>query len=139
MRTLEVIELIRKGNLSAEEHTHKVLEEAKTVNKDYHYFNTICDDVAIRRAKELDQQIKKGKKTGKLLGIPISVKDAICVKGVESTAGSRILEGYVPPFNATAVQHCLDEGAVIIGKMAQDEFGFGGFSVNVGIGHRIPL
>jgi len=138
MRTLEVIELIRKGNLSVEEHTHKVLEEAKTVNKEYHYFNVIAEEQALVRAKELDAQIKKGKKTGKLLGIPISVKDAICVKGVESTAGSRILEGYIPPFNATAVQRCLDEGAVVIGKTAQDEFGFGGFSVNVGVGFQVP-
>lgn len=138
MNVREFIESARNGSASIEENTHKVLEEATKVNKEYHYFNTICSDVAIKRAKGLDQQIKKGKKTGKLLGVPISVKDAICVRGVESTAGSRILEGYIPPFNATVVQRCLDEGAVVIGKTAQDEFGFGGFSVNVGIGHAIP-
>lgn len=138
MNVKEFLESARNGSVSVEENTHKVLEEAAKVNKEYHYFNTICNDAAIKRAKELDQQIKKGKKTGKLLGLPISVKDAICVQGVESTAGSRILEGYIPPFNATAVQRCLDEGAVIIGKTAQDEFGFGSFAVNVGVGHMIP-
>ncbi|MBI4149770.1 Asp-tRNA(Asn)/Glu-tRNA(Gln) amidotransferase subunit GatA [Candidatus Woesearchaeota archaeon] len=138
MRTLEVVELIRKGNLSIEESTHKVIEEVKKLTSEYNYFNTIAADTAIKRAKELDAQIKKGKKSGKLLGIPISVKDSICVKGMESTGGSRILEGYIPPFNATAVQRCLDEGAIVIGKTSQDEFGFGGFSVNVGVGYKVP-
>jgi aspartyl-tRNA(Asn)/glutamyl-tRNA(Gln) amidotransferase subunit A len=141
MRTTQVIELIRKGSLTAEESTHKVLDEAKKIDKEYHYFNTIAEEQAIARAKELDARIKKGKgnASGKLLGLPISVKDSICVKGVESTGGSRILEGYIPPFNATAVQRCLDAGAIAIGKMAQDEFGFGGFSVNVGVGFKVPL
>ena len=62
-----------------------------------------------------------------LYGLPISVKDCICVKDVESCAGSGILKGYVPPFNATAVQRMMDEGGNIIGKTNQDEFGFGTF------------
>lgn len=79
------------------------------------------------------------KKEGKLKGVKVSVKDCICVKGMESTAGSAILKGYKPLFNATAVQKVLDEGALIIGKTAQDAFGFGSFSINVGKGFEIPL
>ena len=60
----------------------------------------------------------------------ISAKDAICVKGVESTAGSAILKGYKPLFNATVIKRAIDQGAIIIGKTAQDEFGFGSFNVN---------
>jgi len=68
----------------------------------------------------------------------VSVKDCICVEGMESSAGSAILKGYKPLFNATAVQKILDVGATIVGKTAQDEFGFGSFNVNVGKGFPIP-
>jgi len=65
-----------------------------------------------------------------LAGIAVSVKDNICTKGMRSTAGSKILDSYVPPFDATVVEKCRKEGAFIIGKTAQDEFGFGTFSTN---------
>ena len=76
---------------------------------------------------------------GRLAGLPVSIKDNICVKGIESRAGSKILEDYHPSFNATAVQKVIDEGGIIIGKTAQDAFGFGSFSVNVGLGMDVPL
>ena len=71
--------------------------------------------------------------------MPIAVKDSIIVRDVESTAGSRILKGYKPLFTATAVQRAVDEGAIVIGKTAQDEFGFGAFSTNVGLGCKAQL
>jgi len=131
---------VQHGAIDILEHTHKVLEECKTINSEYHYLNTISDDLALRQAEQLKKQIASGKSNKKrLLGVAISVKDGICVKGVESAAGSRILKGYKPPFNATCVQKCIDEGAIIIGKTAQDEFGFGAFSTNVGLDYAIPL
>ena len=139
MNTLEFIENVRKGKISVEENTRKVLEEAEKINKEYNYFNTISKELAIQQAKEIDKKIKSGKAKGMLLGLPISVKDCITAKDVESTAGSKILKGYYPTFNATVVQRCIDEGAIIIGKTSQDEFGFGSFSVNVGVGFRTPL
>ncbi|MFH1456365.1 MAG: amidase family protein [archaeon] len=117
------------------EQTHGYIKEAKQLNKKYNYFNTICEDFALEQARKLDKH--KGKK-GKLHGIAVTLKDAICVKGVESSAGSKILKGYKPPFNSTVAQRLIDEGAIIIGKTAQDEFGFGSFSTNVGIGFKIP-
>ena len=77
---------------------------------------------------------EKNQKNGSLSGIAISVKDNICVKGVQSAAGSRILEGYKPPFDATAVSRVREAGGIIIGKTNQDEFGFGTFSTNSGFG-----
>jgi aspartyl-tRNA(Asn)/glutamyl-tRNA(Gln) amidotransferase subunit A len=79
---------------------------------------------------------KAGPKQGVLSGIAISVKDNICVKGVQSAAGSRILEGYEPPFDATAVARAREAGGVIIGKTNQDEFGFGTFCTNSG--YKVP-
>lgn len=97
------------------------------INKEFNFFNVVCDD--------LEKQQKNADKKGKLYGLPVSVKDCICVKDVESRAGSRILEGYKPVFSATVVQRLIDEGAIIIGKTSQDEFGFGSFSVNT---YNIP-
>jgi len=99
-------------------------EELKTLNEEYQCFNTI--------------QEKKGAEDGELKDYKISVKDCICVEGMESTAGSKILKGYKPLFNATAVQKLLDAGATIIGKTSQDEFGFGSFAQNVGIDLKPP-
>src|SRR3989344_6965344 len=85
----------------------------------------------------LEKEIKRGRK-GKLLGVPISVKDCLCVRGMESRAGSKILSGYKPVFDATAVAKARAQGAIILGKTVQDEFGFGTFSTNVTAG-KIPL
>lgn len=119
------VESVQRREGDVVEHTYKVLEQANKINKTYNYFNVISEELAIKQA----EAVKKNP-TGKLAGLPVSVKDCICVKDVESAAGSRILKGYKPIFNATVVQKLVDEGAIIIGKTSQDEFGFGGFSVN---------
>ncbi len=93
-----------------------VIEEAKMLDKKFNFFITIAKD------------IKFGK--GKLAGEPVGVKDNICTKGIQSTAGSAILKGYVPPFDATVIAKMKQAGAAVIGKTAMDEFGFGTFSVN---------
>ncbi|HLC85865.1 MAG TPA: amidase family protein [Candidatus Nanoarchaeia archaeon] len=134
MSVSEFLRKVKNKEIDIVEHTYKVLEECKKINKEYNYFNTISEELAINMAK-----LVKKNPSGRLAGLPISVKDSICVKDVESTAGSRILKGYYPLFNATAVQRVIDEGAVIIGKTSQDEFGFGGFCTNVGIDFKIPL
>ncbi len=130
----EFAEKVRSGKADPVSHTKKVLDELKKTDMDYHYFNLISEELALEQAERVREN-----PAGKLAGVPVSAKDCILVKGIESTAGSRILEGYKPLFNATAVQKCIDEGAIIIGKTAQDEFGFGGFSANTGQGFRTPL
>ncbi|RME77356.1 Asp-tRNA(Asn)/Glu-tRNA(Gln) amidotransferase subunit GatA [Candidatus Woesearchaeota archaeon] len=83
-------------------------------------------------------QEMKPTQDGPLSGVTISLKDAICAKGMETTASSRILKGYKPLINATVVEKVLAAGATIIGKTIQDEFGFGGFCVNTGLDVPIP-
>ncbi len=102
-----------------------IYEQINQINNEYHYFNELCNI--------------QTKKTGKLKDYVVSVKDALCVKGVETKGGSAILDGYKPLFNATVVERLLGEGATIIGKTAQDAFGFGSFSINVGNNMQIPL
>ena len=137
----EFIEKIKNNEIDIVEHTHKVINDCKKINKEYNYFNTISEDLALQQAKELHKKLIKNDKViknMKLLGVAVSVKDAICVKNVESTAGSKILKGYKPLFDATVIKKIKDAGGIIIGKTSQDEFGFGSFNVNVGLGFKIP-
>lgn len=139
MKIKQFINKIKNNEIDIVEHTHNVIKECKKINKEYNYFNIISEDLALEQANNIKNLIKSGKiKNKKLLGVAVSIKDAICVKNVESTAGSRILKGYKPLFNATVVEKAIDEGAIIIGKTAQDEFGFGSFSVNVGLDFKVP-
>lgn len=110
------------------------LKKCKEINNKYNYFNKICEKQAIKQAEKVDKKLKKGK----LAGLLVSVKDNICVKDIESTAGSRILKNYKPVFDATAVERLKKEDAIIIGKTSCDAFGFGSFSTNVGLGFKIP-
>jgi len=130
---MSFIERVQKGEIDIVEHISDVLEKVKRYNEEYNHFNTISEDLALSQARALAKNPK-----GRLAGVAVSVKDCLVVKGVESTAGSAILNGYKPLFNATAVQKVIDEGGIIIGKTAQDEFGFGTFSTNVGVGKKIP-
>lgn len=98
-----------------------VIQRARALDEEYNIFNSIIEKVEIEGS-------------GRLENIAVSVKDNICTKGTQTTAGSKILEGYMPPFDATVVEKCRREGAFIIGKTTQDEFGFGTFNVNTPFG-----
>jgi len=112
----------------------KIIEETKRIDKEHHYFNVISEELALEQAEIIEKEPK-----GKLNGITVSVKDCICVKDVESRSGSKILNSYKPVFDATVIEKIKKEGAIIIGKTSQDEFGFGGFSTNIGIDFKVPL
>ncbi|MCX6799404.1 MAG: amidase family protein [Candidatus Diapherotrites archaeon] len=134
----EFVSEVKKGNISVLEHTEQVLQQAEESNREHHHFNIIAKKEALKQAEEAEALIRTGRHKGKLLGLPVSVKDCICVKGIESRAGSKILSGYMPLFDATVIGKARAEGAIIIGKTAQDEFGFGTFSANVGVGFERP-
>lgn len=134
LKASEFIKQVQDKEIDIVEHTAAVLEECKRINKEYHYLNVISEELAMQQAEQIKKDPKKP-----LAGLPISVKDCICVKGVETTASSRILKGYYPLINATAVKKLIHEGAIIMGKTNQDEFGFGGFSTNTGLDYPIPL
>lgn len=137
MDIFELQEMFREGKFAVQDHTQHILQEAQDIDKKHHYFNHLGVDYALRIAKKIDARIRKDQ-GGALLGVPISVKDAICIKGMPTCAGSRILGDYRPPFDATVITRVLSQGGIPIGHTAQDEFGFGGFNVNVGLGFDIP-
>ncbi len=138
MKALEFIKRVKEGKIDIIKHTNDILDEAEKINEDYNYFSVISREEALRQATVAEKLVAENNAKPKLLGLPVSIKDCICVKGVESRAGSKALEGYAPLFDATVVEKLRKEGAIIIGKTSQDEFGFGSFSTNVGLGFRIP-
>ena len=119
------------------EHVKNALREVQRLNQEYNCMNTICEERALHRAQKVQQKIEEGEH-GVLAGLLVTVKDNICVKDVETTAGSRILQGYKPLFNATAVKRLIGEDAIIIGKTSMDAFGFGSFNINTGKDYAVP-
>ncbi|MEK6981612.1 MAG: amidase family protein [Candidatus Micrarchaeota archaeon] len=133
------IKQIQSGELDILEHTQKTLEDGEKANDQFNFFITPSTEYALERAKLLKQAIKDGKANNlSLLGLPISVKDNLCTKGIRTTCGSAILSSYIPPFSSTAISKLEEQGAIIIGKTAMDSFGFGTFNTNVGANMPIP-
>jgi aspartyl-tRNA(Asn)/glutamyl-tRNA(Gln) amidotransferase subunit A len=130
------VEEAKKDFSKVEENAHKIILELKaTQNKKLNYIEEFDGQDVLRQLKEL----KEKKPGGKLFGVPLTIKDALCVKGIESKAGSKILKGYKPLFDATAVEYARAEGAIILGKNTQDEFGFGTFATNTELVPKNPF
>ena len=132
------IPAIREGLLnkkfSATELAQTALSFAEKENKATNAFLTFSPERALAAAARVDERIAKGEYAGSLAGVPVGVKDVIMTKDLRSTCGSRILENYVPPYDATAVFRLDAEGAVIIGKTNCDEFAMGSSNENSAFG-----
>ena len=119
-----IAELVLSGALSPIDVVEAYLERAKRLNPKINAFITIAEERARRSAEELESSLKRGFR-GKLAGVPIAVKDVISTKGIETTCASKILKGYVPPYDATVIRRLKAEGAIVIGKTNMDEFAMG--------------
>src|SRR5690606_32492131 len=82
------------------------------------------------QAQFIDQRIEKGEDPGVLAGIPVGIKDMLCTEGLETTACSNILKGFIPPYSATVVERLLSAGAIVVGKLNCDEFAMGSSNEN---------
>ena len=107
---------LRAGDLTSVDLTKACLERIKATDGELNAFITLCEDEALAAAAEADQQIKAGN-TGMLTGIPIAVKDIFNTLDVRTTCGSKILDNYISPYDATAVIKLREQGAVIVGKL----------------------
>ena len=120
----DIVTQIKKGYVSTEEYIAKIFDHIKKVESNVHAYISL-NDLAIERAREVDSAVKRGEKLGKLAGIAIAVKDNICTSYMKTTCASKILEHYIPPYNATVIEMLEREGAIIIGKTNLDEFAMG--------------
>ena len=125
----ELAELLREREISAVELTLQHLDRIRSVDPDVKAFLRVTEDLAIKQADAADRALQAGD-PGPLTGIPMAVKDVLCVKGVETTAGSKILAGFRPPYTGTAVQRLFDAGAVMLGVTNCDEFAMGSSTEN---------
>jgi len=122
-------ELLKNKKISSVELTKEYLKRAHYSNKELNAYITICDDAALEMAAAADKKLAEDG-AHPLCGVPFGVKDAICTAGIRSTASAKILDNYVPPFDATVVGKIRDLGGVIIGKHNCDAFGHGASNEN---------
>jgi aspartyl-tRNA(Asn)/glutamyl-tRNA(Gln) amidotransferase subunit A len=121
----EAHELLEQRKISSTELTQSVLEHIADVEGEVRACVTIAEDIALRQAKEVDDYIRTTHQIAPLTGIPTLIKDVICTKGIRTTCGSKILENFVPPYDATVIEKLKGEKAVIVGKANMDEFAMG--------------
>jgi len=123
MQVKEYLSNVRDGQINLEEFLAELIEKTQKMQEKYSPFVTINEKIDIKSLKK-----------GNLYGLPISVKDNICTKGLRTTAGSKILQKYVPPFDSYVTKRVKEGGGVIIGKTSMDQFGHGVFNINTPFG-----
>jgi aspartyl-tRNA(Asn)/glutamyl-tRNA(Gln) amidotransferase subunit A len=141
LSAFETAQKIRSGEVKAIEIVQSALAQIKKVDgvsgslepgtlnqeeeKKVHAFIQLTEDLAVRQAEKVDRMITNGEEPGLLAGVPLSVKDIFCVEGTNTTAASKIIANFVPPYTATAVERLTAAGALVLGKVNLDEFTFG--------------
>ncbi|MEK7406954.1 MAG: Asp-tRNA(Asn)/Glu-tRNA(Gln) amidotransferase subunit GatA [Acidobacteriota bacterium] len=125
---------LRSRRFSAVELATEALRFAEVENPRTNAYLHFCPDRALAAARRVDERLAAGEDPGPLAGVPVAVKDVILTNGVRSTCGSRLLEHYVPPYDATAVIRLEEAGGVILGKTNCDEFAMGSSNENSAFG-----
>jgi aspartyl-tRNA(Asn)/glutamyl-tRNA(Gln) amidotransferase subunit A len=130
----EIHEGLRSKRFSALELAEAALDFAESENPKINGYISFCRERALSAARAVDEKIAAGEDPGPLAGVPVAVKDVLVTRGVRTTCGSRLLEKYVPPYDATAVVKLEKAGAVILGKANCDEFAMGSSNENSAFG-----
>ncbi|MGQ9917433.1 MAG: Asp-tRNA(Asn)/Glu-tRNA(Gln) amidotransferase subunit GatA [Bryobacteraceae bacterium] len=125
---------LRAGRVSARELAQEALRTAREQNPASNAWLTLAEERALRAAGRVDAALERNEDPGPLAGVPVAVKDNIATRGVRTTCGSRLLEHFVPPYDATAVERLERAGAVLIGKTNCDEFAMGSSNENSAFG-----
>ena len=134
MTLRELGQSVISGEMKAAELVSGYLERIAARDPEIHAYLSVDSESALRTAEDLDAAARRGDPLGPLAGVPMGIKDVIAMEGMPATAGSRILEGYKPPYTATAVRRLKEAGAVVLGKMNCDEFAMGSSNENSAYG-----
>jgi aspartyl-tRNA(Asn)/glutamyl-tRNA(Gln) amidotransferase subunit A len=128
----EIAEGVKSRTLTAESVAQAHLDRIASVDGRVNAFLSVFADRALEQARRIDADAAAGRPLGPLAGVPVAVKDVLDIEGLPTTCGSRVLEGYRPPFTATAVRKLEEAGAVVLGKTNMDEFAMGSSTENSG-------
>ena len=126
---------LRTGEVSSTELTQACLDRIQVLEPDIHAFLALTPNLALKQADDADQQLAQWRREGGdplplTLGIPVAIKDVLCLEGIPTTCGSKILQGFLPPYTATSVERLIHAGAVVLGKTNTDEFAKGSSTEN---------
>src|SRR6201996_5626966 len=133
-RIADVQTAVRSARPSATELAEQCYREIEEQNPSINAYLALSRERALGKAAEIDQLAAKGDTLPPLAGVPVGIKDVLVMKGSPATAGSCILEGYMPPYDATVVRKLENAGAVLVGKLNCDEFAMGSSNENSGYG-----
>jgi len=125
LSAIEMREKLLSGEISCREIVQAHIDNIEKVEPEINAFITLTKEKALEKADRIDEKIRNKEKVGILAGIPVAVKDNISTKGVRTTCGSKMLESYIPPYDATVVERIEEEDGIVIGKANMDEFAMG--------------
>jgi aspartyl-tRNA(Asn)/glutamyl-tRNA(Gln) amidotransferase subunit A len=130
----ETAAAVRSGSRSARQVTEEALAAVAARDGELHAFLSVLGEPALSRADEVDAMVARGEDPGALAGVPVALKDNLCTRGLVTTCGSRILDGWRPPYDATVVEQLRRAGAIALGKTNMDEFAMGSSTENSAFG-----
>jgi aspartyl-tRNA(Asn)/glutamyl-tRNA(Gln) amidotransferase subunit A len=126
MTAHELSDMLKTRKISAVELTQAFLDRIAAIDGKIGCYITACKDEAMEQAAKVQERMDRGEATSPLAGIPAAIKDNICTEGIPTTCGSKMLQDFVPPYNATVINRLYEQGMVLLGKLNMDEFAMGG-------------